>query len=365
VDASRCLTAVATSFASTVAPTIATTIATVAALACLTGCGGSAPSAATASHSPSPTHSPSAETQPAAQLSVAQAGTVFAAFLPQFNRLPSDPSLVNRLTTGPLSASDAFLKGRAGPAVGTLSGEHVLVPYLTGYPRWFVADGTASDGSGILFVMVQQSPGGAWRAGAELFDLSAPAQILPDLKLAGLGVSGLSNAAQADDASLQMPPSGLAAAYAQAENQAGSAGRDFTAGAYTTERVRSDRQAARQALTQGWKLTDTMSAANEPLYGLDLPSGDGALVIFFTTERYSWTATSASAVIPHGSTTTFSAPPAALLAQLGITAATAGLRVTATSIDQNLAFVGPPHTKAVILTNNGLEISLSRSTASP
>lgn len=332
---------------------VAVVLASVA-LAGLTGCGSASHPATKA------TRSPSAKTEAEAQLTVGRASTAFAAFLPKFNRLPSDPSLLSQLTAGPLAASEKFLAGRGGPTVGTLSGEHLLVPFLTSYPRWFLAAGTASDGQGFLFVMVQQSPEAMWRADAELFDLTSSAQILPALKAAGFGTSQQATQVEADDAALEMAPSGLAAAYARAVNHAGSAAGEFGAGPYTSERVASNQQTARQALVHGWKLTDLMTTLNEPLYGLELPAGNGALVIFFTKETYTWTARSAAAVIPHGASN-LSTPPAQFLSRLGVTAASAGLAITSTSIDENLAFVGPQSTKSVIVVNNGLAVSLSKS----
>jgi hypothetical protein len=330
---------------------IAVVVATIA-LAGLTGCGSSSHPASSASHSP-----PSSET--GAPLTVARADTVFGAFLPRFNQLPSEPALAARVTTGPLAAAEAFLKGHAGPTVGTLSGEHFLVPSLAGYPRWFLATGTASDGQGFLFVMVQQAAGAAWRASAELFDLSAKAFLLPTLKLAGFGSSQQANAVQADDASLEIAPAELADAYARAEDHAGAANREFAAGPYTNERLSSNQEIARQALALGWKQTDLMSTANEPEYGLDLPSGEGALVLFFTKETYTWAAGS-GAVLTRGGLNNLSTPPASFLSRLGVTSASSGLRITNTSIDQNHAFVGPLGTKTIIVANNGLAVSLSK-----
>ncbi len=334
---------------------IAAVIASLAALAGLTACGSPAHPAGKA------THSPAATTEAYAQLTVAQASAVFTAFLPKFDQLSSDPSLVPQLTAGPLGAGETFLKGTAGPSVGTLSGEHFLVPYLTAFPRWFLADGDASDGQGFLFVMLQQTPGAQWRAAAEFFDQSSPGQILPDLEQAGLGTSGQPSPVQASDASLQLQPSGLAAAYVRDLDHPGStASHEFAAGTFTSQRARSNRQTARQARALGWTVTDTMTTVNEPRYGFSLPSGAGALVIFFTAERYAWTAKSAAAVIQHGSVASLATPPEVFLSELGIRRAAAGLRVTLNTIDQNLAFIGPPGTKALIVANNGLAINLAK-----
>jgi hypothetical protein len=333
---------------------IATVLAVLAALVGLTACSSPAHPAGRA------TPSTAATAEASAQLTVAQASAVFSAFLPKFSQLSSDPSLASQLTAGPLASSESFLKGTVGPSVGTLSGEHFLVPYLTGFPRWFLADGTASNGQGFLFVMLQQTTGAPWRATAEFFDQSSAGQILPDLDQAGLGRSEQYSPVIAADAGLQPEPSRLAAAYARYLDQPGSASSpQFTAGTYTSLRARSNQQTARKAETLGWQLTDTMTTVKQPLYGLSLPTGAGALVIFFTAERYTWTARSAAAVIKRDSAS-LATPPDVFLTELGIHAAAAGLRVTLKAIDQALAFVGPPGTKPVIVTNNGAAISLAK-----
>jgi hypothetical protein len=333
----------------------ATVIAVLAALVGLTACSKPAHPAGKA------THSPAATTDASAQVTVAQASAVFSAFLPKFSKLPSDPSLAPQLTAAPLASSETFLNGTVGPSVGTLSGEHFLVPYLTGFPRWFLADGTASNGEGFLFLMLQRTSGAQWRAAAEFFDQSSPGQILPDLDAAGLGASEQFVQVPAGNAGLQPEPSGLAAAYARYLDHPGSsASPQFTAGTYTSQRARSNQQTARQAQALGWHLTDTMTTLNYPIYGLSLPTAAGALVIFFTAERYTWTARSAAAVIKRGSAS-LATPPEAFLTQLGVHAASAGLRVTLQAIDENLAFVGPPGTKPVVVVNNGAAVSLAKS----
>lgn len=333
----------------------ATVIAVLAALVCLTACSSPAHPAGKA------THSPAAAADASGPLTIAQARTAFTAFLPKFDQLPKDPSLASQLTAGPLALSETFLKGGVGPSAGTLTGEHFLVPYQTGFPHWFLADGTASDGQGFLFVMLQQTSGAQWRAAAEFFDQSSPGQILPDLNEAGLGASDQFIQVPAPNAAFQPEPSGLAAAYARyLDHPSSTASHEFTPGTYTSQRVHTNQQTARQAQALGWNLTDTMTTVNQPLYGLNLPSGAGALVIFFTAERYTWTAKSAAAVIRHGSAATLATPPDVFLTQLGIHAASAGLRVTLKAIDQNLAFIGPPGTKPVIVANNGAAVSLAK-----
>jgi hypothetical protein len=305
-----------------------------------------------ASHPPAGAkHSKAAPISASAQLTVAQASSVFTAFLPKFEQLASNPSPVSQLTTGPETAIETFLAGRAGPAPGTLTGERFLVPTLTGYPRWFLAVGSATTQQGFLFVMVQQSGGAPWREAAELYDLSSPVQIVPDLGAAGFTGSSVASPVPVGDASLSTEPAALSAAYARYLN-GGGRGKSFVAGTYTTGYVKSDRQFASGAAAEGWRYADRQSASGLPAYGLELPAGDGAMVLFYTKDTTSWTATSATAVIPSSTSTSLDAPPAEFLSRLGITAARAGLRVTAISYDENLALVGPAGTHAMVIVVN-------------
>jgi hypothetical protein len=322
----------------------------------LAACGGAShPAAAKAKHSPAaPASSPAA-------LTVAQASSIFTAFLPEFEQLASDPSQVSQLTTGPETAVETLLAGSAGPAPGTLTGERFLVPTLTGYPRWFLAAGSASDQEGFLFLMVQQSAGAPWAEAAELYDLSSPPQILADLSDAGFTGSSLASPVAADDTSLTTEPSALSAAYARYLD-GGARGSSFLAGSYTTGYVSLNRQVAADTARDGWQYADRQSASGLPVYGLALPSGAGAVVIFYTKDTTSWTATSSTAVIPASTSTSSDTPPALLISQLGITAARAGLRVTATSYDEILAFVGPTGAKGVtIVVNVGRAFRLAKS----
>ncbi len=315
-----------------------------------------------ASHPPAGSkHPKAAPISAAAQLTIAQASSIFTAFLPKFEQLASNPSAASQLTTGPETAIETFLAGRAGPAPGTLTGERFLVPALTGYPRWFLAVGSATTQQGFLFVMVQQSGGAPWHEAAELYDLSSPVQIVPDLGAAGFTGSSVASPVAADDTSLTNEPSALSAAYARYLNDGGR-GKSFLPGAYTTGYVKSDRQFASGAAAEGWRYADRQSASGLPAYGLALPAGDGAIVLFYTKDTASWTATSASAVIPSSTSSSLDAPPAEFLSRLGITAARAGLRVTATSYDENLALVGPAGAEGmVIVVNVGKVFKLNKS----
>jgi hypothetical protein len=323
----------------------------------LAACGGTPHSAAAKAKHPPAAPASAAAT---AQLTIAQAGSIFTAFLPKFEQLASNRSQLSQFTAGPETAVETYFAGKEPFSPGTLTGVRYLVPALTGYPRWFLAAGSASDGQGFLFVMVQQSGGAPWREAAELYDLSATAQILPDLSAAGFAGSSVATPVAADDTSLTTEPSALSAAYARYLND-GARGDSFLAGAYTTEYVKYDQQSAAGAATDGWRFADRQSASGLPVYGLAFPSGAGALVIFYTKDTTSWTATSSTAAIPSAASTSIDTPPAQFLSQLGITAARPGLRVTATSYDENLAFVGPTGAHGVtIVVNDGKAVKLSQ-----
>ncbi len=321
----------------------------------LAACGGASHPAARAEHSrAAPASAP-------AQLTVAEASSIFTAFLPKFEQLASNPSLVSQLTTGPETVVETFLAGGAGPAPGALTGERFLVPTLTSYPRWFLAVGSASSQQGFLFVMVQQSTDAPWRETAELYDLSSPPQILPDLGAAGFTGSTVASPVAPGDTSLFTEPSALPATYARYLDDGGR-GDSFLPGDYTTGYVKSDRQFAAGAVADGWRYADRQSASGLPVYGLALPAGDGALVLFYTRDTTSWTATSATALIPSSTSTSLDTPPAQFLSRLGITAARPGLQVTAISYDENLALVGPAGAHGmVILVNVGKVFELDKS----
>jgi hypothetical protein len=333
-------------------------VAVCALVVCLAACGSSSHPAATATRPPAG-HSPAF-----AQLTLAQARSAFAVFLPAFDRLPGDPALASQLTTGPETTVETFAKGNAGPAPGTLTGERFLVPYLTGYPRWFLAAGSASSQQGFLFVLVQPSAGAAWREAAEIYDLSQPPQILPDLAFEGFKASGYANPVPAADVSLTTEPAALSAAYARYldDGGRGAQGHSFLPGGYTTSYIKTDQETAASAAASGWKFADRQSAANLPAYALQLPGGVGALVIFYTNDAVSWTAMSSSASIPTSATASDGMPPLQFLHQLGITAARPGLRVTATAINENLAFVGPAGAEgATIVVNDGRALQVAES----
>ena len=300
-----------------------------------------------------------------AQLTTAQAYAAFSTFLPQFSDMPAHPANIGRLTTGPerqvLVASD----GAVGPAVGDVTDTRILVPELTGYPRWFVAAGTkSSSGEGVLFVLVQHAAGAPWQETAELYDLGGQTQILSDLTAAGFGAAATAQTVPGLGAPLAMQPAQLPAEYAQYLNdrETGKQRGRFKAGVYTTGLVSLERTASAGALPAGWKYADTQAAAGLPQYALRLPAGDGAAVIFFSIDTTTWTAMSARARLPASSYAGLSLPPLPILKSLGITSPHAGLRVSVEAVDENLAFVGPPGSTGVtIIANAGRVFRLSKS----
>jgi hypothetical protein len=324
----------------------------------LAACSGSENKTVSTPHSV-PVHSAA----PAPQLTVGQARNIFTTFLPKFKKLASDPSLVSQLTTGPETSAQRFGKG-ARPVPGKLSGERFLVPHLTGYPRWFIAVGSARSQQAFMFVMVQKAAGAGWREAAELYDLSPPPQIMSDLSFDHLKKSGYVNPVTANDVTLTIEPSALSAGYALYLNDQGKGPQrsNFLPGGYTTDYVKADRQIVAGAPAKGWKITGRQAALKEPTYALYLSNG-GAMVIFYTSVTVRWTAMSSSAVIPPGPTTgPLYSPPSQFLSQLGISAARPGLRVSATAVEENLAFIGPAGTYgATIVVNDGKQTSMAKS----
>ena len=244
-------------------------------------------------------------------------------------------------------------KGSVGPSVGNVSNTRILVPELTGYPRWFIAAGTNSAGEGVLFVLVQHAAGAPWQETAELYDLGQ-AQIVPDLAAAGFGVTATTPAVPGPGPALAMLPARLPAAYAQYLNDTGKGAQrgTFKAGTDTTGLIRLERTAAAGAPSAGWKYTDSQSGAGLPQYALRLPGGNGAVVIFFTLDTATWTASSAKALVPATQYSGLAEPPLQILRALGVTSVHAGLRVSVEAVDENLAIIGPPGTKGVTIAAN-------------
>jgi hypothetical protein len=159
----------------------------------------------------------------------------------------------------------------------------------------------------VLFVLVQRATGGPWRETAELYDLGDEAQILPDLSAAGFGRHG-----------------GRAAGRLEVH--------------------------------------DTQAVDGLPEYALGAPKGKDAVVIFFTLDTATWTATSAQARMPSASYTGLAEPPLSMLQALGVTSVRAGLRVSIKAVDENLAIVGPAGSGGVtIAANSGRTYTLIRS----
>jgi hypothetical protein len=322
-------------------------------------CSGSASGASPAAHSTSAGHA--AYTQ----LTTSQAYSAFTQFLPQFSDLAAHRGDIARLTSGPETQVVTASRGVVGPPVGDVTNTRIIVPELTSYPRWFVAAGTkSSSGQGVLFVLVQHAPGAPWQETAELYDLGGKAQILPYLTAAGFSAAGTAQTAPGQGASLAMQPAQLPAAYARYLNDkaAGAQRGKFKAGSDTTGLISLEQTAAAGAPRAGWKYTDTQAAASLPQYALRVPSGHGAAVIFFTIDTATWTASSAHAQMPTATYSGLALPPLQILQALGIKSVRAGLRVSVKAVDENLALIGPPGTKGVIIAANvGRAFKLSKS----
>lgn len=316
-------------------------------------------------HSPSATtHSPSA-TKPE-QLTVSQAREIFGRFLPQFEQIANQPSLAARLSTEPETEALLLLNGAGGFPVGTLSDERFLVPALASYPRWFAVAGTGDSGHGFLFVLVQTSSGVPWREAAELYDLSSPPQIMSALTFEGARSSSIVTPTTSDEADLAVTPGTLPAEYATYVNDNGN-GPDrkyFAAGGYTTSIASTNRQIAAGAPATGWRFTDNQAATTFPTYGFQL-GNSSAFVVFYTKDTESWTALSPSARISTSTTSGLPySPPAFVLSTLGIKHARAGLRVTGTAIDENLAWVAPfDEGNVTVIVNDGKAIEFAKGQA--
>ena len=328
-------------------------------LVMLAACTSSAPATSSAAHSKSAGHGAYS------QLTTSQAYSAFAAFLPQFADLSAHPADIGRLATGPELQVLTASHGLTGPAVADVTDTRILVPELTSYPRWFVAGGSSSSTKhGVLFVLVQRAAGAPWQETAELYDLSAQPQLMPDLVAAGFAPAATTQTVPGSGASLTIQPAQLPAAYAQYLNDSGTGAEraKFKAGTDTTGLVSLEHAAAAGARPDGWKYTDSQAAVGLPEYALGLPGGDGAAVIFFTIDTVTWTALSAGARMPSATYSGLSEPPLQILKALGIRSPHAGLRVSVKAVDENLAFIGPPGTNGVaIAANVGRTISLSKS----
>jgi hypothetical protein len=308
-------------------------------------------------------HSGAAKPAAYSQLTVAQAYSAFTEFLPQFSALPAHPADIGRLTAGPEVGVITASKGSVGPSVGDVSNTRILVPELTGYPRWFIAAGSNTAGEGVLFVLVQQAAGARWQETAELYDLGS-AQIIPDLAAAGFGVTARTPAVPGPGPALAMQPAQLPGAYAQYLNSRGKGTQSipFKPGTDTTGLVSLERTAAAGARPAGWTYTDTQADAGLPQYALRLPGGNGAVVIFFTHDTATWTASSAKARIPAANYSGLAEPPLSILQALGVTSLHAGLRVSVEAVDENLAIIGSSGSPAVtIAANAGRTFKLAKS----
>jgi len=308
--------------------------------------------------------------QPYQQLTIGQARAVFDAFWPRFEQLPANytPATASHLAAGAELQAQLFFKGQSGPAITRLTKESFYVPQLTGYPRWFWAAAQEAGGrrDGHLFVMVQSAPSAPWKTAMALYDLGSNARMLHYLATTiTTDAQGYAEAVSLHDSSLDIPPSGMPAAYSRYLDGTASQTvmRLFQSGPNTTGYLSLDRQISLGAGQYGWRDTDHQAPAHLPVYALRLRT-HGAIVIFCTYDTSRWIAESSSAALPaqpSGSEADY-VPPAFVAQGLGLTSVRAGARLTATAVDRVLAFVQPRKVGFIyILINNGAAIRIGDS----
>ncbi|HVB43613.1 MAG TPA: hypothetical protein VNF47_13025 [Streptosporangiaceae bacterium] len=279
---------------------------------------------------------------PSAQLTAAQARIAFGRFLPAFRSAQHshDPQAELDLVTGAEVPAVEQLPGQAlGPKVPALTSVKYYLPRLDGYPRWFIATGSApAYGERFLFLLVQAAPQAGWREATELYELPGYPPVMPDLSGIAVDSHGYASVAPASDASLVTAPNALSAGFARyydaAVGQAASRG----PAAYSDAIIAMERTAVRSAPRYGWRFTDELRPASFPVYALRLADG-GAMVIFATREAFGWQAISARATLkaPRAAVGIGAAPDPYTIRLLRITSVRAGLRVMFDVIDEHLA----------------------------
>lgn len=283
------------------------------------------------------------------QLTRDQAEQVFSGFVPELDsmQLSYGAAQIASLTTGLLARVQQFQARIAGTQtdftegpIGTLSGQQVYVPVQSGYPRWFLASGTASSTrSAALFVMVQASRGAPWKAAIEMAHvLGSP--LTAALGSIALDSGGYATALPANDPLLTVSPSSLPALYArQQDSRPGPV--VFAAGTNTTAFLAQDRSVEARSPAYGWRVTDIQRPSSLPVYALTAKNG-GAVVIFVTYDQFSWTALSAAAQLPRSGTKASGQlyePAPDYASAAGVTAVRAGLRISLQSFCQCIADV--------------------------
>jgi hypothetical protein len=186
---------------------------------------------------------------------------------------------------------------------------------------------------------------------------------MSDLSFEGDSASSMVTLADSSS-NLQVAPDALSGAYAAYLNDRakGPQRRNFAAGGYTTDYAAETRQIATGARSAGWKYTDTQSAVTLPAYGWLLSNGS-ELIVFYTRNTETWTALSPSADVSRAASSgpPYS-PPGVFLTDLGVTAATTGMRITVTAIDESLAWEPPLDSGNVtVIVNDGKATAVTKS----
>jgi hypothetical protein len=186
--------------------------------------------------------------------------------------------------------------------------------------------------------MVQGKPGASWREATELYSLPGYPPVLPDLSGIALDSRGYATVVPASDPSLATTPSGLPAGFSRYYDTALSHPGVPASPGYSNPIVATERAAIRAAPRYGWRVTDQLRPASFPIYALRL-AGGGAAVVYATSEKYGWQATSARATLnaSQSAVGTGAAPDPYTLRELHVTSARVGLRVTYSVVDEHLA----------------------------
>jgi hypothetical protein len=226
---------------------------------------------------PPPTPTP-AVTQTEAKRALA----LYAARVNQANRLLS-PKLAALATTGSTlqlqnSKYKIFKANKLRTKPYKYGSALVASPKFAEHPKWFFAALTDRGGSQPtrhIIVLVQDRPGGPWRAAYTPLTTSPVTGPLA----AGVDVADFPEVAPQDDASLVLPPARLSGALADVLNR-GSRSGDYRA-LTLAPWIKSDYQSLRQFKTSfqrnGWTGAAGYSGTAMPTYAVRTTSG-GALV---------------------------------------------------------------------------------------
>jgi hypothetical protein len=279
---------------------------------------------------------------PSSQLTPAQARTVFDRFVSALKQLQANrgDTAGSQLLTGPEKAAQDFWHGPVGPRLTQLTARRVYVPRLGGYPRWFLASGQASGrATRFVFVLVQSSRRTGWQDATEFYDLGLPGGF-PDVSQIAVDAGGYATAVAAGDPALAVRPGAVAAGFCRYYNAAANhRGRTPATTVYSSNLLPQILAGERMAPRYGWRMSDRLVPANQPLYALSL-SGGGAAVIFVTREKFGWQAVSAATAnqrAPQSAINVGAVPDPSFLRALHARPVRTGERLGYTVLDEHLA----------------------------